>query len=220
MKFKNFISQARNTFRRSAKIKLRHFRTNVYSNFSIFLFFFLEFLFIHILKLFFLISKSIENSKKTTSIEELQTVSTDSELEFLVTVIKFGLLIVIVTLAIFGIFRLSIFLIQQIIIQKEEIKTKHLLGATDVYIATEIVIELLLEMPLLFIMGYLLSRSIIVRFVYLLTDMFPIGDIFRETSFYLSNFAIFSIYTILMALIFIFSILFVKRRILKIIKPI
>ncbi|MBO0472140.1 hypothetical protein JZO86_00235 [Enterococcus ureasiticus] len=215
-KNKHSIIYIKNIFYRSMKIRRRKLGETIYSDVSTLMFFFFEFLLLYLLNIFRLASNSIEKSINNSTVDDIQVVNTETDLKFLLLTIKIGLLIMIVGLIIFGIFRFFIYLIQKIIAQKDDIETKLLLGATPTYISFEIVIEVCYLIPIFLILGYLLAGIFINKFLYLLMEMFPIGSTFRNGLHIFSIVKMFSIVLGIMCL-FAISILFVKKRILKIV---
>lgn len=151
-----------------------------YSDISTLLFFFFEFLLLHLLNLFRSVSKTIEKTKNNLSVGELQAVNKEFDLNFLLLTVRMSLFIFVVGLLIFGIFRYFVYLSQKIILQQEDIETKLLLGATPSYVSFEIIVEVLLGVPVFLIIGYLFSGMFTKRFVFLLYEMFPVGNLFKN----------------------------------------
>ncbi|MBL1228330.1 hypothetical protein IW492_03670 [Enterococcus sp. BWB1-3] len=216
IKNKHYVIYVKNFFYRSLKIRCRAAKETFYSDIATLIFFFFEFLLLHLFNLFRVISKTREKSTNNSPVNELQAVNKEPDLNFLLLTVKTSLFMFIVGLLILGIFRYFVYLSQKIIIQKDDIETKLLLGATPVYVSFEMIVEVLFGLPFLGTIGYLLSRMAINKFVFLLGNMFPIGHLFKD------SIPIFSIETILwsisgMVVVFIISVFFVNKSILRVI---
>lgn len=187
---------------RCYKLRYRNTRESIRHDLTIFLFCFFQSILIYTLNLFLTISKSTN------------TQAENNEFSILIQIIELSLLFFIFAFFIFGTLKLLIFFSQKILRYKEEINTKYLLGVTVSHISSEIVIESFLGVPFIFIFNYLLSKFIVTKFLYLLLDIFPIGNAF-ESSVHTSNLFILGISPFILILTILISLLFVKCKILK-----
>lgn len=216
IKSKYYVIYLKNFFYRILKIKFRTYREMFYSDISTLLFFFFEFLLLRLLNLFRSGAKTIEKPNDNSSVDELQAVNKEFDLNFLLLTVKVSLFIFIIGILIFGVFRYFVYLSQNIILQQEDIKTKLLLGATPNYVSFEIIVEALFGIPAFLIIGYLFSGVFTKRFVFLLYEMFPVGNLFKDG---IQIFNIETMFMIVLGMIIInvISMYHVKKKLLRII---
>ncbi|WP_169741057.1 hypothetical protein [Carnobacterium gallinarum] len=190
---------------------MRNLRTAITTNFSIFLFFFFEFLLIYAYNLLLSISNSFASSSAT---DNFLSESSTYKLEFLVTIIKISLLTFLIIFSIFGLFRFFIFLNQQFLLYKEELKIKLLLGATPHYISCEFILEHFLEIPLLFALSHFFIQFIRTKSSYLFSTRFPL-DLNVEQEYRLANLIMITIFLIIFGLLILVNFLFVKQKVTR-----